>query len=89
LSSRLTSIPTEPTDTAILCRAGNKAERKAGIPGDYAGRCLRVGLTTAAAAGVRERAIMAQKGNRSLASLRKYIREGTLSFENPPVKVGL
>jgi hypothetical protein len=62
---------------------------KAGIPGDYAGEFLRVGLATAAAAGVRERAIMAQTGHRSLATPRKYIREGSLSLENPPVKVGL
>jgi hypothetical protein len=34
---------------------------KAGIPGDYAGHSLRAGLATAAAAaGVPERAIMAQ-----------------------------
>ena len=41
------------------------------------------GLATAgAAAGVPERAIMAQTGHRSLATLRKYIREGSLFLEN-------
>jgi integrase len=48
---------------------------KAGIPGDYA--------------GVPERAIMAQTGHRSLATLRKYIREGALFLENAAAKVGL
>jgi integrase len=63
---------------------------KAGIPGDYAGHSLRAGLATAAAAaGVPERAIMAQTGHRSLATLRKYIREGSLFLENAAAKVGL
>src|SRR5579862_6719471 len=63
---------------------------KAGIPGDYAGHSLRAGLATAAAAaGVSERAIMAQTGHRSLATLRKYIREGSLFLENAAAKVGL
>jgi integrase len=56
---------------------------KAGIPGDYAGHSLRAG------AGVPERAIMAQTGHRSLATLRKYIREGSLFLENAAAKVGL
>ena len=63
---------------------------KAGIPGDYAGHSLRAGLATAAAAaGVPERAIMAQTGHRSLATLRKYIREGSLFLENAAAKIGL
>jgi integrase len=56
-------------------------------PGDYAGHSLRAGLATAA--GVPERAIMAQTGHRSLATLRKYIREGSLFLENAAAKVGL
>jgi len=63
---------------------------QAGIPGDYAGHSLRAGLATAAAAaGVPERAIMAQTGHRSLATLRRYIREGSLFLENAAAKVGL
>jgi integrase len=55
-----------------------------------AGHSLRAGLATAAAAaGVPERAIMAQTGHRSLATLRKYIREGSLFLENAAAKVGL
>jgi integrase len=62
---------------------------KAGISGDDAGHSLRAGLATAAAAGVPERAIMAQTGHRSLATLRKWIREGSLLLENAAAKVGL
>jgi site-specific recombinase XerD len=57
---------------------------------DLAGHSLRAGLATAAAAaGVPERAIMAQTGHKSLATLRKYIREGSLFLENAAAKVGL
>jgi integrase len=57
---------------------------------DLAGHSLRAGLATAAAAaGVSERAIMAQTGHRSLVTLRKYIREGSLFLENAAAKVGL
>ena len=57
---------------------------------DLAGHSLRAGLATAAAAaGVPERAIMAQTGHRSLATLRKYIREGSLFLENAAARVGL
>jgi integrase len=57
---------------------------------DVAGHSLRSGLaTSAAAAGVSERAIMAQTGHRSLATLRKYIRSGSLFLENAAARVGL
>lgn len=56
----------------------------------YAGHSLRSGLATAAAsAGVSERAIMAQTGHRSLRTLRKYIREGSLFLDNAAARVGL
>jgi integrase len=56
----------------------------------FAGHSLRAGLATAAAsAGVSERAIMAQTGHRSLATVRKYIREGALFLDNAAAKVGL
>lgn len=58
--------------------------------GEFAGHSLRAGLATAAArAGVPERAIMAQTGHRSLTTLRKYIREGSLFLENAAARVGL
>jgi integrase len=76
-----------PQSVALVVK---KQIAKAGIPGDYAGHSLRAGLATAAAAaGVPERAIMAQTGHRSLATLRKYIREGSLFLENAAAKVGL
>ena len=57
---------------------------------EVAGHSLRSGLaTSAAAAGVPERAIMAQTGHRSLATLRKYIRSGSLFLENAAARVGL
>lgn len=63
---------------------------KHGIEGDFAGHSLRAGLATAAAAaGVSERAIMAQTGHKSLTTMRKYIREGSLFLENAAAKVGL
>jgi site-specific recombinase XerD len=59
-------------------------------PDELAGHSLRAGLATAAAAaGVSERAIMAQTGHRSLTTVRKYIREGSLFLENAAAKVGL
>jgi integrase len=51
---------------------------------------LRAGLVTAAAnAGVSERAIMAQTGHRSLKTVRRYIRDGSLFRDNAAAKVGL
>lgn len=59
-------------------------------PDNYAGHSLRAGLvTSAAAAGVAERAIMNQTGHRSLPTLRRYIREGSLFRENAAAAVGL
>lgn len=51
--------------------------------GRFGGHSLRAGLATAAArAGKSERAIMAQTGHRSVAMVRRYIREGSLFTEN-------
>lgn len=56
----------------------------------YAGHSLRSGLaTSAAAAGVSERAIMAQTGHKSVSMVRRYIREGSLFRENAAAGVGL
>ncbi|MBX9579627.1 MAG: site-specific integrase [Gemmataceae bacterium] len=66
-----------------LVRAGRTARR-------YAGHSLRAGLITQAAmAGVPERAIQDQSGHRSLAVLRRYVRDGSLFRENAAAKVGL
>jgi len=59
-------------------------------PDSYSAHSLRAGLATAAAAaGVSERAIMAQTGHRSLIVARGYIREGSLFRENAAAAVGL
>ena len=71
----------------IVKRAANRAGIAAA---ELAGHSLRAGLaTSAAAAGVSERAIMAQTGHRSVTTVRKYIREGSLFLENAAAKVGL
>jgi integrase len=59
-------------------------------PEDYAGHSLRAGLaTSAAAAGVSERAIMQQTGHTSTKMVRKYIRDGSLFRDNAAGKVGM
>jgi integrase len=57
---------------------------------EYSGHSLRAGLVTAAAmAGVNERVIMQQTGHKNTATLRRYIREGSLFRENAAAAVGL
>lgn len=52
-------------------------------PARFSGHSLRAGFATAAArAGKPERAIQAQTGHKSLAQLRRYVREGSLFLEN-------
>jgi integrase len=59
------------------------AERAGLDPLRFAGHSLRAGLATSAAAGgVSERAIMKQTGHRSLAMVRRYIRDGELFRED-------
>lgn len=56
----------------------------------FAAHSLRAGLITQAAmAGVSERAIQDQSGHKSLAVMRRYIRDGSLFRENAAAKVGL
>lgn len=72
-------------------RAVQRAVRQAGLdPTPYSAHSLRAGLATSAAeAGVSERAIMAQTGHRSLAVARGYIRSGSLFRDNAAAQVGL
>jgi integrase len=57
---------------------------------EFAGHSLPAGLATQAAAnGVSERLIMKQTRHRSLDTLRRYIRQGTLFRENATAKVSL
>ena len=68
-----------------------RACARAGLdPRAYGGHSLRAGLATAAAeAGVAERVIIRQTRHRSLSTLRRYIRAGTLFRENAAAEVGL
>jgi integrase len=59
-------------------------------PARFGGHSLRAGLaTSAAAAGKSERAIMNQTGHRSLATVRRYIRDGNLFLDNAAEGLGL
>lgn len=72
-------------------RAVQRAVARAGLdPRPYSAHSLRAGLATSAAeAGVSERAIMNQTGHRSLAVARGYIRSGSLFRDNAAAQVGL
>src|SRR5262249_21831206 len=74
-----------------VARIVKRAARAAGLDrARYAGHSLRAGLaTSAAAAGVEERAIMAQTRHRSVAVARRYIRDGSLFRGNAAAAVGL
>lgn len=71
----------------IVKRAAEAAGMDASL---YAGHSLRAGLATSAAqAGVSERAIMKQTGHTSVNTVRRYIRDGSLFRENAAAEVGL
>jgi site-specific recombinase XerD len=74
-----------------VARVVKRAARSAGVnPSRYADHGLRAGLaTSAAAASVDERAIMAQTGHRSVIVPRRYIRDGSLFRGNAAVALGL
>lgn len=59
-------------------------------PTQYAGHSLRAGFATAsAAAGANERDIMRQTGHKSVATVRRYIRDGELFRDNAASRLGL
>ncbi len=59
-------------------------------PSQYAGHSLRSGLATQAYLnGASELAIMRQTGHKSMAMVRRYIRDGSLFRDNPASKLGL
>jgi integrase len=78
------------SDKAVA-RIVKRACKSAGIdPRQYAGHSLRAGFATSAAkAGASERAIMNQTGHRSLVTVRRYIRDGSLFHQNASGTVGL
>ncbi|HSH80768.1 MAG TPA: tyrosine-type recombinase/integrase, partial [Herpetosiphonaceae bacterium] len=82
--------PARLSDKAVALVVKRTAQAAGLDPAMFAGHSLRAGLaTSAAAAGVSERAIMAQTGHRSVAIARRYIREGSLFRENAAAAVGL
>lgn len=74
-----------------VARVVKRAAGAAGLDAaEYGGHSLRAGLATAAAmGGASERAIMNQTGHRSVSTVRRYIREGSLFRENAVAKTGL
>ncbi|MDE3097189.1 MAG: site-specific integrase [Chloroflexota bacterium] len=78
------------TAQAVALRVKALAEAAGLDPARFSGHSLRAGLATAAAeAGASERSIMAQTRHRSVAMVRRYIREGSLFRENAAGTVGL
>lgn len=75
----------------VVALVVKKLAEAAGMdPSQVAGHSLRAGLaTSAAAAGVSERVIAKQTGHKSMAVLRRYIRDGELFRENAAAAVGL
>jgi integrase len=59
-------------------------------PTELSGHSLRAGFATSAAlAGVEEYAIMEQTGHRSVMTLRRYVRKGSLFRNNAAARIGL
>lgn len=82
--------PGRLSDKAVALVVKRQAEVVGLNPQEYAGHSLRAGLATSAAkAGVGERAIMKQTGHRSTAMVRRYIRIGSLFEENASAMIGL
>jgi integrase len=82
--------PNQLTADAVA-RIVKRSAAAAGLQADtFAGHSLRAGLaTSAAAAGVSERAIMKQTGHKSVQMVRRYIRDGDLFRDNAGGQVGL
>jgi site-specific recombinase XerD len=80
--------PLDPDSVAYIVK---RAVERIGLETkEFAGHSLRAGLATQAAMnGASELAIMKQTGHRSLATVRKYIREGSLFRDNAATKLGL
>ena len=82
--------PTRLSDRDVARIVKRTAERAGLDPSLYASHSLRAGLaTSAASAGVEERAIMAQSRHRSVAVARRYIRNGSLFRGDAAAAVGL
>jgi site-specific recombinase XerD len=78
------------TDRVVALTIKKAAERVGLDAQSLAGHSLRSGLaTTAARNGASEASIMKQTGHRSIAMVRRYIREGSLFHDNVSRKLGL
>jgi integrase len=78
------------SDRAVAEVVKRTAERVGLDPVVLAGHSLRSGLITSAAeAGVHERAIMRHSRHKSIPVMRRYIHEATLFTENAAAMVGL
>ena len=78
------------SDRGVALVVKRRAEQAGIDPTTVSGHSLRAGLaTSAAAAGVSERAIAATTGHKSMTVLRGYIRDGSLFTENAAAAVGL
>lgn len=84
------ALPGRLSDKGVARVVKRSVAASGGDPARFAGHSLRAGLATAAAlGGASERSIMNQTGHRSLAILRRYIRDGSLFQENAVAKTGL
>ena len=74
-----------------VCEVVKKRAQAAGLNRDrYSGHSLRAGLATAAsAAGVSQKSIMEQGDWKSVQTVMRYVREGTLFKNNAAASIGL
>ncbi len=90
LSDKAVAKVVKRTAYAAALAKGADEKTAQAFAANFSGHSLRAGLaTSAAAAGVPERAIMAQTGHKRTDTLRKYIRLGSLFRENAAAQVGL
>jgi site-specific recombinase XerD len=85
------TMGTEAITDRVVALTVKKAAERAGLDADVlAGHSLRAGLATSASRnGASERSIMKQTGHRSVAMVRRYIREAELFHDNAATKLGL
>jgi site-specific recombinase XerD len=77
-------------DRAVSEMVKSRAARAGLDPKGYSGHSLRAGLATSAAAvGIAEREIARVTGHKSMAVLRRYIREGEVWRRNVAAEIGL
>ena len=85
------NVGAERTTGKTVARVVKRSAELVGLdPSQVSGHSLRAGLATAAAkAGKSERAIMRQTGHRSVAMVRRYVRDADLFSDNAAAGIGL